>query len=114
MRALLAAAGAEASRPEDLPTECGLLDGGYQLTEVQAKEILEMRLNRLTGLEQEKLTDEYQQLLETIRGLIDILENPDRAARGDPHRAAQPARKSSATSAAPRSAPARKTSTSST
>jgi DNA gyrase subunit A len=44
---------------------------------VQAKEILDMRLNRLTGLEQEKLTDEYKQLLETIAGLIRILENPD-------------------------------------
>ena len=82
VRALLGAAGADASRPEDLTVDFGLqLDsvtgGGYRLTEVQAKEILEMRLNRLTGLEQEKLTDEYKQLLETIRGLIRILENPD-------------------------------------
>ncbi|RPE81503.1 DNA gyrase subunit A [Vulcaniibacterium tengchongense] len=75
--ALLAAAGAEASRPEDLPQGVGLLEGRYQLTETQAKEILEMRLHRLTGLEQEKLTDEYKQLLETIRGLIRILEDPD-------------------------------------
>ena len=49
----------------------------YQLTEIQATQILEMRLHRLTGLEQEKLTDEYKLLLETIRGLIEILENPD-------------------------------------
>ena len=77
VRALLGAVGAEASRPEDLTLEFGLHDGGYRLTEVQAKEILEMRLNRLTGLEQEKLTDEYRQLLETIAGLIRILENPD-------------------------------------
>ena len=75
--ALLAAAGAEASRPEDLPAGVGLVAGGYQLTEVQAQQILEMRLHRLTGLEQEKLTDEYKQLLEVIRGLIEILENPD-------------------------------------
>ncbi|MCA0393674.1 MAG: DNA gyrase subunit A [Proteobacteria bacterium] len=75
--ALLAAAGAEASRPEDLPAGVGLVDGSYQLTEVQAQQILEMRLHRLTGLEQEKLTDEYRQLLDTIRGLIEILENPD-------------------------------------
>jgi DNA gyrase subunit A len=74
--ALLSAAGAGASRPEDLGDEFGLVDGGYRLTEVQAKEILEMRLNRLTGLEQEKLTDEYRQLLETIAGLIRILEDP--------------------------------------
>src|SRR5688572_21340840 len=75
--ALLAAAGSDASRPEDLPVGVGLLDDGYQLTETQAQQILEMRLHRLTGLEQEKLTDEYKQLLETIQGLIRILENPD-------------------------------------
>ncbi len=74
---LLAAAGAEASRPEDLPKGVGLVAGGYQLTETQAQQILEMRLHRLTGLEQEKLTEEYRQLLETIAGLIRILENPD-------------------------------------
>ncbi len=74
--ALLGAAGAEASRPEDLPKGVGLLADGYQLTEIQAQQILEMRLHRLTGLEQEKLTDEYRALLDTIRGLIEILENP--------------------------------------
>ncbi|HRP73114.1 MAG TPA: DNA gyrase subunit A, partial [Luteimonas sp.] len=75
--ALLGAAGAEASRPEDLPKGVGLLADGYQLTETQAQQILEMRLHRLTGLEQEKLTEEYRQLLETIRGLIEILEDPE-------------------------------------
>ncbi|MBS0194036.1 MAG: DNA gyrase subunit A [Proteobacteria bacterium] len=86
---LLAAAGADASRPEDLDKTCGLredgvdADGhpvkaGYQLSEIQAKEILEMRLNRLTGLEQDKLTEEYRALLDTIAGLIAILENPER------------------------------------
>ncbi|MBF6024526.1 DNA gyrase subunit A [Lysobacter niastensis] len=74
--ALLAAAGSEASRPEDLPQGVGLINGRYQLTETQAQQILEMRLHRLTGLEQDKLTEEYKQLLETIRGLIEILENP--------------------------------------
>ena len=74
---LLAAAGAEASRPEDLPKGVGLLAEGYQLTETQAQQILEMRLHRLTGLEQEKLTDEYRQLLEEIAGFIRILEDPD-------------------------------------
>ncbi|HEU4992477.1 MAG TPA: DNA gyrase C-terminal beta-propeller domain-containing protein, partial [Luteimonas sp.] len=74
---LLAAAGAEASRPEDLPPGVGLVDGNYQLTETQAQQILEMRLHRLTGLEQEKLTEEYRELLEAIRGLIEILEDPD-------------------------------------
>ena len=76
--ALLAAAGAEASRPEDLPEGVGLQPSGYQLTDTQAQQILEMRLHRLTGLEQEKLTDEYKQLLEAIRGLIEILESPER------------------------------------
>ncbi|QIK82145.1 DNA gyrase subunit A [Lysobacter sp. HDW10] len=75
--ALLQSAGADASRPEDLPSGVGLLDTGYQLTEIQAQQILDMRLHRLTGLEQEKLTDEYRELLEVIRGLIEILENPD-------------------------------------
>jgi DNA gyrase subunit A len=78
VRALLAAAGDTASRPEDLDTRAGLKQDGYQLSEIQAREILEMRLHRLTGLEQDKLTDEYKQLLETIRGLIAILEDPDK------------------------------------
>jgi DNA gyrase subunit A len=77
VRALLSAAGAGASRPEDLGAEFGLAEDGYRLSEQQAKEILEMRLNRLTGLEQEKLTDEYRQLLEAIAGFIRILENPE-------------------------------------
>ncbi|MDQ3288734.1 MAG: DNA gyrase subunit A [Pseudomonadota bacterium] len=80
--ALLSAAGADASQPEDLPLGSGLVDtanGGkvYQLTEIQAQQILEMRLHRLTGLEQDKLTDEYKVLLETIRALIEILEDPN-------------------------------------
>ena len=74
--ALLGAAGAEASRPEDLPKDVGLIEGVYQLTETQAQQILEMRLHRLTGLEQEKLTEEYRELLDVIRGLIEILESP--------------------------------------
>ncbi|QNK00890.1 DNA gyrase subunit A [Dyella telluris] len=76
--ALLAASGAEASRPEDMDPRDGLKDGGYQLSEVQAQEILQMRLHRLTGLEQEKLSEEYRLVLETIRGLIQILEDPAR------------------------------------
>jgi DNA gyrase subunit A len=75
--ALLAAAGADASRPEDMDPRDGLKADGYQLSDAQAQEILAMRLHRLTGLEQEKLSDEYRQILDTIRGLIEILENPD-------------------------------------
>jgi DNA gyrase subunit A len=78
VRALLQAAGTTASRPEDLEAGAGLAEDGYQLSEIQAREILEMRLHRLTGLEQDKLSDEYRQLLETIRGLIAILEDPDK------------------------------------
>lgn len=55
----------------------GLIGDSYQLTEVQVRQILEMRLHRLTGLEQDKLAEEYQQLLEIIVGLIRILESPD-------------------------------------
>src|SRR6185437_10846887 len=76
--ALLAAAGAEASRPEDMDPRDGLKAEGYQLSEVQAQGILAMRLHRLTGLEQEKLSDEYREILAVIRGLIEILENPER------------------------------------
>ncbi|MET0255467.1 MAG: DNA gyrase subunit A [Luteibacter sp.] len=76
VKALLSAAGAESSRPEDMDPRDGLRDDGYQLSEAQATEILQMRLHRLTGLEQEKLSDEYKEILETIRGLIEILENP--------------------------------------
>jgi len=78
VRALLSATGAEASRPEEMDPRDGLKEDGYQLSEAQALEILAMRLHRLTGLEQEKLSDEYRQILETIRGLIEILENPER------------------------------------
>jgi DNA gyrase subunit A len=78
VRALLSESGASISRPEDLDPKDGLHADGYQLSETQAKEILEMRLHRLTGLEQEKLSDEYRQLLDTIRGLIEILEDPDK------------------------------------
>jgi DNA gyrase subunit A len=78
VKALLSAAGAEASRPEEMDPRDGLSDAGYQLSEAQATEILQMRLHRLTGLEQEKLSDEYRTILEAIRGLIDILENPSR------------------------------------
>src|SRR3546814_20331103 len=56
--ALLASAGSDASRPEDLPRGVGLVAGHYQLTETQAQPILAMRLPSLTGLEPGKLTEE--------------------------------------------------------
>lgn len=78
VRTMLSAAGAHASRPEELSDDIGLFDDGYQLSDIQAQAILEMRLSKLTGLEQEKITDEYRRLLETIAGLIAILEDPDK------------------------------------
>jgi DNA gyrase subunit A len=75
---LLAAAGADSSRPEDLAPGLGLGPEGYRLSASQAKEIVEMRLARLTGLEQEKISEEYRGILDAIRGLIHILENPER------------------------------------
>ena len=78
VRSLLSASGADVSKPEKLDPGVGLGDDGYQLSEAQAQQILEMRLSRLTGLEQEKLTDEYRELLKTIVALIEILEDPAR------------------------------------
>jgi len=78
VRALLAESGAAFSRPETLAEEFGLHEAGYRLSEAQAKEILEMRLSKLTGLEQDKLTAEYREILGEIRELIRILEDPDR------------------------------------
>ena len=78
VRALLASAGDGVTRPEELAPEFGLFDDGYRLSEAQAKEILDMRLNRLTGLEQEKLSDEFKELLTTIAELISILTSPDK------------------------------------
>ncbi len=55
----------------------GLIDGQYRLSEVQVQAILDLRLHRLTGLEQEKIMDEYDEILIKIRALQDILENPE-------------------------------------
>ena len=78
VRAMLGQGGAETSRPENLDPAFGLQDVGYQLSPVQAQEILNMRLHRLTGLEQEKLTTEYEEILGKVRDLLDILSDPVR------------------------------------
>jgi DNA gyrase subunit A len=78
VKAMLGQGGAETSRPEELDPEFGLQDDGYQLSLVQAQEILNMRLHRLTGLEQEKLTREYEEILERVKELLLILSNPGR------------------------------------
>jgi len=75
---MLERAGAAVSRPEDLPEGCGLHPDGYHLSERQAKEILEMRLQRLTALEQDKIVDEYREILLRIDDLLDILSRPER------------------------------------
>ena len=75
---MLERAGASASRPEGLGDDFGLVDGKYQLTEVQAQAILDLRLHRLTGLEQDKIVAEYRELLTRIEDLLDILTDPER------------------------------------
>ena len=75
--AMLERAGAAATRPEDLIEECGLSDAGYRLSSVQAQAILDLRLHRLTGLEQDKISNEYNSLLESIENFVEILSNPD-------------------------------------
>jgi DNA gyrase subunit A len=76
---MLARAGAVSTRPDGLAEEFGLLGGNvYVLSEVQAQAILDMRLHRLTGLEQDKIVAEYRELLARIADLADILANPAR------------------------------------
>jgi DNA gyrase subunit A len=75
---MLSAGDADLTRPEGLDKAFGLTPKGYRLTEVQAQAILDLRLHRLTGLEQEKLRSEYGDILKTIADLLDILGNPGR------------------------------------
>ncbi|MDE2304937.1 MAG: DNA gyrase subunit A [Gammaproteobacteria bacterium] len=75
---MLARAGAISTRPAGESMRLGLVEDGYRLTEVQAQAILEMRLNRLTGLEQDKIFAEFQELLALIGDLGDILARPER------------------------------------
>ncbi|MCC8373763.1 DNA gyrase subunit A [Photorhabdus sp. HUG-39] len=76
--AMLERAGDDAARPEWLEPQYGVHDGKYYLTEQQAQAILDLRLQKLTGLEHEKLLDEYRELLTLIGELLFILENPER------------------------------------
>jgi len=76
---MLERAGADdISRPLDLDPELGLAGGGYRLSPVQAQAILELRLHRLTGLEREGIFNEYKELLEKIKELMEIIANPSR------------------------------------
>jgi DNA gyrase subunit A len=75
---LLERAGTVSTRPGGLAAGVGLAHGAYRLSEAQAQAILDMRLNRLTGLEQDKIIVEYQELLAGIADLSDILARPER------------------------------------
>ncbi len=76
--AMLERAGQDACRPDDLPEIYGLREGLYHLSPEQAQAILDLRLHRLTGLETEKLQNEYKEILEKIADLLDILGDPER------------------------------------
>jgi DNA gyrase subunit A len=78
VEAMLNGAAMEFSRPEGLLKEFGLTESGYKLSDVQAQEILQLRLQRLTGLEQEKIVNEYKEIMNVITDLLDILATPAR------------------------------------
>jgi DNA gyrase subunit A len=68
----------KAFRPDGLAPEFGLSSDGYRLSDAQAQAILELRLQRLTGLEQDKIVSEYKEVMEKIADLLDILSKPER------------------------------------
>jgi DNA gyrase subunit A len=78
VQALLARAGSDACRPDGLPDEYGFRDGMYFLSEEQAQAILDLRLQRLTALEQDKLLEDYQGILDEIADLQEILASKER------------------------------------
>ena len=71
-------AGSEISRPDNQRDEFGIHKDGYHLSPEQAQAILELRLQKLTGLEKDKILKEYKELLERIIDLLDILSRPER------------------------------------
>ena len=75
---MLARAASDASRPDGLLPEFGLSAQGYRLSDTQALAILELRLQRLTGLEQDKIVGEYKEVMDKIVDLLDILAKPER------------------------------------
>jgi len=75
---MLARTGDISTRPDEVAGEWGLSGDRYRLSETQAQAILELRLNRLTGLEQDKIVSEFGDLLALIRDLGDILARPER------------------------------------
>ncbi|HRP22629.1 DNA gyrase subunit A [Thauera sp.] len=75
---MLSRAMADSYRPEGLDPQYGLQAQGYRLSETQAQAILELRLQRLTGLEQDKIVGEYREVMDVITDLLDILARPER------------------------------------
>ncbi|MCP4271875.1 MAG: DNA gyrase subunit A [Gammaproteobacteria bacterium] len=75
---MLEKAGCDAARPDDLADDMGIRDNLYYLSPVQAQSILDMRLHKLTGLEHDKILNEYQSLLELIEELLKILSDKER------------------------------------
>jgi DNA gyrase subunit A len=75
---LLARSEGSVSRPEGLPADYGMHKRGYRLSEAQAQRILEMRLQNLTALEQDKITSEYRETMDRIVDLMDVLAKPAR------------------------------------
>jgi DNA gyrase subunit A len=75
---MLSRAGVAAARPIDLPPGVGLSAEGYRLSETQAQAILDLRLHRLTGLEQEKIISEFNAIIDTVNNLLDILARTER------------------------------------
>jgi len=75
---MLQRAAAEQFRPESLPKEFGFSPQGYKLSDTQAQRVLEMQLQRLTGLEQDKILSEYREVIAAIEDLLDILSKPER------------------------------------
>jgi DNA gyrase subunit A len=75
---MLERAGADQTKPDDLEKGLGLGEDGYRLSETQAQAILDLRLHRLTGLEQDKIIKEFEEILNKIADLLDILSSPER------------------------------------
>ena len=75
---MLSRAVADSYRPDGLAPEFGLSAQGYRLSDAQAQAILELRLQRLTGLEQDKIVAEYREVMDVIADLLDILARPER------------------------------------
>ena len=81
VKAMLEKTSPDLSKPDGLDKEFGLNDKGYKLSDLQAQEILQLRLQRLTGLEQEKIVNEYKEVMDDIVDLLDILSNTERVTK---------------------------------